>query len=34
VYNDEDDDIKGFKAADKEEKDDMDFGGQSQFMME
>lgn len=28
-YNDADDDDKGFKAADKEEEDDMAFGGQS-----
>lgn len=26
-YNDEDDDTKGFKAADREEEADMEFGG-------
>ena len=34
MYGDADDDETGFKAADKEENDDMEFGGQSQFMME
>ena len=34
MYGNDDDDETGFKAADKEENDDMEFGGQSQFMME
>lgn len=33
-YMDADDDMSGFKEADKEENDDMEFGGQSQFMIE
>jgi len=33
-YNDADDDDKDFLDAKKEEDDDMEFGGQSQFMTE
>ena len=29
VYNDADDDMNGFLDAEKEENDDMEFGGQS-----